>query len=89
MKKAYETPVVEKISFDYTEVVTASNNTWGGGCGTGGNGNSGAAPSGTKQTYSQSNEWYTCNSSLVADEPCGIALSGGKHTSNAYYDCGA
>lgn len=26
MKKAYETPVVEKIEFDYEETVTASNN---------------------------------------------------------------
>lgn len=86
MKKAYETPVVEKISFDYSETVTASSFAWGGGC------NNGSAPSnpstGTKQTYSVSNEWYTCNSSLVADTPCGLELSGGKQVSNAYYDCG-
>lgn len=85
MKKAYETPVVEKISFDYTDAVTASG--FGGGCGNGGNGNTGANPSGTKQTYSVSNEWYDCNSSLVADTPCGLQLSGGKQVSNAYYDC--
>ncbi len=70
MKKAYETPIVEKIEFEYTNTVTASNK---------------SAP--VKQTYSVSNEWYTCNSSLVADNPCGLELSGGKHTSNAYYDC--
>ena len=28
------------------------------------------------------------NRSLKPDEACGIELSGGVHTSNAYYDCG-
>ena len=68
MKKTYQTPVVEKIEFDYSDTVTAS----------------GAKQ---KQTYSGSNEWYVCNSSLVADNPCGLELSGGKQISNAYYDC--
>ena len=70
MKKAYETPIVEKIEFEYTDTVTASN-----------------TATRAKQTYSVSNEWYTCNSSLVADNPCGFELSGGKQISNAYYDC--
>ncbi len=68
MKKTYETPMVEKIEFEYTNSVTASF-------------------TGKKQTYSVSNEWYTCDSSLVADNPCGLELSGGKQISNAYYDC--
>ena len=67
MKKTYQTPVVEKIEFDYSDTVTASG--------------------GKKQTYSVSNEWYVCDSSLVADSPCGLSLSGGKQISNAYYDC--
>lgn len=68
MKKAYETPLVERIEFEYTNTVSASGVR-------------------QKQTYSVSNEWYTCNSSLVQDTPCGLELSGGKQVSNAYYDC--
>lgn len=45
------------------------------------------ASRGKRRTYSVSNEWYTCDSSLVADTPCGLELSGGKQVSNATYDC--
>ena len=67
MKKTYGTPLVEKIEFDFSDTVTASN---------------------AKETYRDSSPRHDCHSSLKPDEACGIELSGGVHTSNAYYDCG-
>ena len=81
MKKTYENPVAERIEFDYAETVTACS--WPGQ----GSTNNGGGNGGAKQTYSVSNDWYTCNSSLMPDNPCGYSLSGGKQVSNAYYDC--
>ena len=87
MKKNYETPVVEKIEFDYSETVTACSN-YGGG-----NENGGVGiltfihPEYGQSCYRDSNPGYNCMSSLTPDEGCGFESSGKKHTSNVGYFC--
>lgn len=98
MKKGYETPVAERIEFDYVESVRANSNGWCGGCGSGGNGNSNSGsgfdpfaisthPKYGQQVYMQGNENYTCQNSLAPDTSCGLAQGNNNHTNNVGHFC--
>ncbi len=71
MKKAYQTPVVERIEFDYQESVAA--------CYSGGK-----HPVYGQSVYRDDNSGYKCDSSLTPDSACGY---NGVHTSNVGYIC--
>ena len=93
MKKSYETPVVEKIEFDYVETVKANSTGWCGGCGSGYTGyNAGnnytldqhtsVHPDYGQTVYRDSNNGYTCMNSLAPDNDCGFAQGNNHHTNN-------
>lgn len=93
MKKNYETPVVEKIEFDYVESVKANSNSPWGGCNNGGNGStfdpfaSSVHPTYGQTVYMQGHPGDPCMSSLTPDQGCGFEQGNQKHTNNVGHFC--
>ena len=95
MKKNYETPVVEKIEFDYVETVKAWSCPPCGGCNNGGNGSSDTFdPFATsvhavygQTVYMQGHPGEPCQSSLAPDQGCGYAQGNKNHTNNVGHFC--